>query len=120
MAKSIRQRLGKAIRERRGMLDLTQEEASERAGLSPRYWRAVEVEDAELGIESLEKILNALDWTWRDMLALVSASDEAAEKGTPTPVRRLLDEAWRRATPREREMVTAILKVLSSARRTKS
>ena len=38
---------------------------------------------------------------------------------TPASMRRLLDDAWRRATVRERDVVAAGLRVLAGERRTK-
>lgn len=119
MARSIRQRFGRAIRERREQLGLTQETAAHDAGLSPRYWRSLEAEEPSAGLEIVEKVLTALSWTWKDLNDILSPV-ETNDVEPPTRVRSLLGEAWRRATPREREMVQATLRVLASGRRAKA
>jgi transcriptional regulator with XRE-family HTH domain len=118
MARSIRHRLGRAIRERRESLGLTQEAIAERAGLSPRYWRAIESAEPAVALEIVEKVLVGLDWSWSDLFGILGPAE--ADTDVPAATRRLFDEAWRRATPREREVVTAGLRVLASGRRSRS
>lgn len=119
MARSIRRRLGDAIRDRREQLKLTQEAAAHEAGVSPRYWRALEVEEPSAGLEIIEKVMTALAWTWKDLVEILSPTT-TDDGSAPARVRSLLDEAWRRATPRERELVQATLRVLASGRRAKT
>jgi transcriptional regulator with XRE-family HTH domain len=118
MPRSIRQRLGNGIRERREELGLTQEAAAERAGLSPRYWRAIEGAEPAVALEVVEKVLVGLDWSWNDLIGILGPAN--ADGDVPRGARRLFDEAWRRATRRERSVVTATLRVLASGKRTRS
>ncbi len=113
--RSTRQRLGAAIRDRRELLRLTQEAAAERSNLSPRYWRSLEAGRPAAALEVVERVVAGLDWTWHDLVDALAP--EPHERGAPGRVLRLLDEAWRRATPRERELVNATLQVLATGRR---
>lgn len=116
-ARSTRQRLGAALRARRELLGLTQEQAAEGAQLSVRYWRSLEAGQPAVALEIVERVIASLDWTWS---ALGDAlSPETRGSGAPAGPHRLLDEAWRQATPREREIVHGTLRVLAGSRRKK-
>ncbi len=118
MAHSIQNRLGQAVLGRRTLLTLTQEAAAAKAKISVRSWRDLEAGKTIVGLDVVEKVIGALDWSWSELVtALVPASTD--EDATPPTVKRLLDEAWRRATPREREVVSAGLRVLAGGKRTK-
>jgi transcriptional regulator with XRE-family HTH domain len=116
--RTIQQRLANAIRTRRKELDLTQEAAAANSGVSVRFWRDLEAaKPATVGLDVVEGLIAGLNWSWAEVIAVISPK-EASE--TPASVQRLLDEAWRRATVRERDIVTAGLRVLAGERRTKS
>ncbi len=117
MARSLQQRLGAAILDRRILVGLTQEGAAGAAYISVRSWRDLEAGKTAVGLDVIEKVIKGLDWSWADVLTIVSGNKTDSE--TPIDVRRLMDEAWRRATPREREVVIAGLRVLAGGRRTR-
>lgn len=115
--KTIQQRLGPAIRARRAQLDLTQEAAADRCNVSVRFLRDLEAaKPATVGLDVIERLVDGLDWSWAEVVAAIAPEKES---DTPAAVRRLLDEAWRRATARERDVVAAGLRVLAGDRRTK-
>lgn len=116
-ARSTRQRLGAAIRARRELLRLTQEEAAEGAQLSVRYWRSLEAGQPAVALEVVERVIASLNWSWS---ALGDAlSPETHGSGAPAGPHRLLDEAWRQATPREREIVHGALRAIAGPKRKK-
>ena len=117
MARTLQQRLGAAILDRRILVRLTQEGAAGAAGISVRSWRDLEAGKTAVSLDVIEKIIKGLDWSWADVFAVVSGGKPESE--TPIEARRLMDEAWRRATPREREVVMAGLRVLAGGRRTR-
>jgi hypothetical protein len=51
---------------------------------------------------------------------VVAVISPEKESETPVAIRRLFDEAWRRASARERDVVAAGLRVLAGERRTRS
>lgn len=119
-ARSIRDRLTLAIRQRRELLGLTQEEAAARSELSPRYWRKLESEEEApaVSMEVVEQVLNGLNWSWSELIAALSERGDRARRDdddSDTAVN-LLRAAWKRATPREREMVSALLQVVARRR----
>lgn len=114
---STRQRLAAAIRARRTDLGLTQEEAAEAAGVSARYWRSLEAGRPAVALEVVERVIEGLDWSWADIgdaLAL-----EMSARSVPDSLLRLLDAAWTRATPREREILSGALRTIAGTRRKK-
>jgi transcriptional regulator with XRE-family HTH domain len=124
-ARGIRQRLADAIRAKRELLELSQEEAAARAGFSVRYWRRLESDEPPaVSMEIVEQVINGLDWSWPELVAALSSSERAergrdrerAERNDGDRARRLFDTAWRKATPREREIVEAGLRVIASKR----
>lgn len=114
-ARSTRQRLGMAIRARRELLGLTQEEAAEGAELSTRYWRSLEAGQPAVALEVIERVIESLDWSWSGLGEALSP--EVAGRGAPGGSHRLLDDAWRQATPREREIVHGTLRVIATGKR---
>jgi len=60
---SIKQRFGKAIRRRRRELDLSQEELAERAELHRTYISNIERGELNPSLETMEKLVKALDIT---------------------------------------------------------
>ena len=106
---NVRVRFARAVRTRRDALGLTQEEAAGRSDLNVRYWRDIEAARPAPGLESIEHILTALEWSWHDLADALAPKEVA---GAPTATHRLLDEAWRRSSAREREPVMAGLRVL--------
>jgi transcriptional regulator with XRE-family HTH domain len=114
MADTVQKRLGQAVLARRGLLELTQEEAASRAKISVRSWRDLEAGKTAVGLDVVQKVIDGLDWSWIDVVgALAPAPDDETP---PAAIRRLFDESWRRATPRERDLVEASLRVLASGR----
>jgi transcriptional regulator with XRE-family HTH domain len=66
------------IQDQRSRQTLTQNELAEQAGLSPKYIGEVERGEANLTIEALERIAEALRWQpFGDALAPVSAAARA-------------------------------------------
>lgn len=79
-----------------------------------RSWRDLEAGKTAVGLDVVEKVIAGLDWSWADVVSsLAPASDDDMP---PVAVRHLFEESWRRATPRERELVQASLRVLASGR----
>ena len=68
--------VGNEIRRRRGLLGLTQEQASEKAKLSLRFYARVELGAAGMSVESLLSICDALNTT-PDGILLPPLSNEA-------------------------------------------
>ncbi len=66
---SIKQRFGKAIRRRRRELDLSQEELAERAELHRTYISNIERGELNPSLETMEKLVKALDITVSDLFA---------------------------------------------------
>ncbi|MGW4476720.1 helix-turn-helix domain-containing protein [Nonomuraea sp. NPDC004354] len=60
--------LGRRVRHHRERLGLTTEEAAERARLSPGYLRHLEAQAATPGMETLQRLADALDTTTGDLL----------------------------------------------------
>lgn len=117
-AVSTRQRLATAIRARRTALGLTQEEAAEAAGVSARYWRALEAGGPAVALEIVERVIAGLDWSWGDVADALAP--QARVRAVPDSVHRLLDAAWTRGTPREREILSGALRTIAGSRQTKA
>lgn len=66
---SIKQRFGKAIRRRRRELDLSQEELAERAELHRTYISNIERGELNPSLETMEKLVKALNITVSDLFA---------------------------------------------------
>ncbi len=114
MVHTVQKRLGQAVLARRGLLELTQEEAAGRAKISVRSWRDLEAGKTAVGLDVVQKVIDGLDWSWVDV---VEALAPVPDGETPSAaLRRLFEEAWRRATPREHDLVEASLRVLASGR----
>jgi hypothetical protein len=111
------QRLAAATRARRQQLGITQEVAAARCHLSVRFWRDLEASrPATVRLDVLERVIEGLDWSWAEVVAVISPEKESE---TPVAMRRLFDDAWRRASVRERDVVAAGLRVLAGERRTR-
>lgn len=113
-----RERLATAIRARRTELGLTQEEAAEAAGVSARYWRSLEAGRPAVALEIVERVIEGLDWSWADVGDALAP--EASVRSVPDSLHRLLDTAWTRATPREREILSGALRTVAGTRRRKT
>ena len=104
----IRRQLANILRMRREELRLSQEAAASQCEMSPRYLRSLESGRSAVSMETLGRLLAALDWTWTEV-----AEKLAPEKGethaAPAPVHRLLDRSWSAATLREREVIRKVL-----------
>jgi hypothetical protein len=99
------------------LLGLTQEEAAARSHVSPRYWRRLEDRDEPpaASIEVVEQLLAGLDWSWSELIEAIGHERVRAEEQIDG-AERLFRAAWRKATSREREMVTAVLQVVTRKR----
>lgn len=115
---STRQRLAAAIRARREELGLTQEKAAEAAGVSTRYWRSLEAGRPAVALEVIEGVIEGLDWSWADVGDALAT--ETSVRSVPDSLHRLLDTAWTRATPREREVLSGALRTIAGTRRKKA
>lgn len=122
---NIRQRLASAIRARRELLELSQEEAAARAGFSVRYWRRLESDDPPaVSMEIVDQVIEGLGWSWPDLVAALAHGEhgERPERGRERErnerdrARRLFETALRKATPREWEIVEAGLRVIARKR----
>jgi transcriptional regulator with XRE-family HTH domain len=114
MAHTVQKRLGQAVLARRGQLDLTQEEAAARAKISVRSWRDLEAGKTAVRLDVVEKVIEGLEWSWADVVD--SLAPTAEDDLPPIAMRHLFEESWRRANPRERELVQASLRVLATGR----
>ena len=109
----LARRLATALRERREELQLTQERAAERSGVSVRYWRDLEAAKPDVSMGVLDGLLHGLEWSWHDLADRI-APTRPAQSVAPATVD-LFDRAWKRATLRERRAVTAQLQVLAGS-----
>ncbi|MGV0024185.1 helix-turn-helix domain-containing protein [Phormidesmis priestleyi] len=66
-ATDIKERFGKAIRQRRRELDLSQEQLAERAGLHRTYISSVERGTQNPSLENIEKLAGALEISIADL-----------------------------------------------------
>ncbi len=73
---SITQTVGHRIRTYRQFRGLTQEELAERAEVHPTYIGQVERGEKNLTVNTLEKILNALDLSFHDFFKHIDAEKE--------------------------------------------
>ncbi len=110
--KEVQKRLAAALRSRREELGLTQEEAAEKCGVSTRYWRDLEAAVPSVSLEVADKIFVGLGWSWSDVPTLLGR--RVPPTTAPRSVHDLLDQAWQRLTPRERQHFTGNLRVLTS------
>ncbi|MBI4769958.1 MAG: helix-turn-helix transcriptional regulator [Chloroflexi bacterium] len=65
---NIKQRFGRAVRRRRVMLGLSQEELAERAALHRTYISDIERGNRNLSLENIEKLALALDLTVSELM----------------------------------------------------
>ncbi|HET7501825.1 MAG TPA: hypothetical protein VFK02_12500 [Kofleriaceae bacterium] len=79
-----------------------------------RSWRDLEAGKTNVGLDVIEKVIGGLDWSWADVMSSLAPMPD--DDVPPVAVRHLFEESWRRATPRERELVQASLRVLASGR----
>ena len=75
----VARRVAAALRERRGVLRLTQEAAAERSGLSVRYWRALEAAKPAVSMGVLDAVLRGLDWSWHDLADRIAIEEGRRE-----------------------------------------
>lgn len=66
----LRQHFRRAVQARRAALSLTMKEAAERAGLYPRHWQRIEAGQANVTIETMDKISRALGVDIVDLIRL--------------------------------------------------
>ncbi len=89
-------------------MHLSQEAAAAQCEMSPRYLRSLEAGRSAVSMETLGRLLVALEWTWADIAEKLSP-----EKGevltAPATMHRLLDRQWSKASPREREVIKRVL-----------
>ncbi len=97
---------------------MTQEEAAEAAGVSARYWRSLEAGRPAVALEVVERVVEGLDWSWADVGDALAV--EASVRSVPDSMQRLLEAAWTRATPREREILSGALRTIAGTRRRKA
>lgn len=105
-------RLGQAVHARRRLLGLTQTEAAARAKISVRSLRDLEAGKIAVGIDTLEKVLHGLAWSWTGVASeLAPAFDEGLP---PAEVRHLFEQSWRHATQDERKLLQVSLRMIAS------
>jgi transcriptional regulator with XRE-family HTH domain len=104
----IRRQLANILRTRREELHLSQEAAAAQCEMSPRYLRSLESGRSAVSMETLGRLLTALDWTWTDIAEKLAPEKGEALAGSAA-VHRLLDRLWSNASPREREVIKRML-----------
>src|SRR5262245_10465748 len=98
-AADVQKRIAAALRRRRTELELTQEQAAEKCGVSVRYWRDLEAGAPSVSLEVADKLLSGLGWSWGDMPMLLGR--KGATTTAPRQAHELLDRTWQRLTQRE-------------------
>lgn len=111
----IKARFARSLRARRDGLRLTQEEAAHRCRLNVRYWRALEAGRSVPGLDTLDRILAGLEWSWHDLADQVEPS--SLNKGAPARLHRQLNTGYLSGTARDRDVLTAILDVYGKKRK---
>lgn len=108
--KEVQKRLAAALRSRRAELGVTQETAAEKCGVSTRYWRDLEAAVPSVSLAVADKILAGLGWSWSDVPTLLGRRIPPVI--APRSAHDLLDQAWQRLLPRERQQLAASLRIL--------
>jgi transcriptional regulator with XRE-family HTH domain len=104
----IRRQLATVLRTRREELSLSQEAVAARCDMSPRYLRSLESGRSTASVETLARLLPALDWTWADVAERLDPEPQRAT-GAPPDIHRVLDELWAAASLRERKVIRRVL-----------
>jgi hypothetical protein len=61
-----------------------------------------------VSVETLGRLLAALDWVWTDIAEKLSP-EKGEAPAAPATMHRLLDRMWNKASPREREVIKRVL-----------
>jgi transcriptional regulator with XRE-family HTH domain len=80
MKKDIRHQVGAWLRELRNRKGLTQEQVSERADVSPKYYSEVERGLRNITLLNLQKLLHALETEKAETLRLLITDDLSTEE----------------------------------------
>lgn len=107
-AAPIRRQLATILRTRREELRLSQEAAAAQCEMSPRYLRSLESGRSAVSMETLGRLLVALDWAWTDIAERLSPAKGEAPAASAA-MHRLLDRLWSRASQRERDIIKRVL-----------
>ncbi len=107
-AAPFRRQLASILRTRREELHLSQEAAAAQCEMSPRYLRSLEAGRSAVSVETLGRLLAALDWVWTDIAEKLSP-EKGEAPAAPATMHRLLDRMWNKASPREREVIKRVL-----------
>ena len=123
MEKELAQSIGKAAREARKSLELTQEDAAERIGVSAEFYARIERGHALPSVPTFAKIVAALGVSADSLLGLQQQSERSERRSDAAPswtarppaetpeVRRLV-RRLRAATPATLRLVTLLVKEL--------
>lgn len=107
----IKARFAKALRARREGLHLTQEEAAHRCRLNVRYWRALEAGKSVPGLDTLDRILAGIEWSWHDLADEIEAAP--AGPAAPAKFHRALDTGYASGSAYERGLLGALLDTIN-------
>ncbi len=111
----IKARFARVLRTRRESLHLTQEEAAHRCRLNVRYFRALEAGKSVPGLDTLDRILGGMDWSWHDLADQLAPKVSGA--GASGALHRLLDAGFASGSARDRDTLAAILDVYGKKRK---
>jgi len=110
-ADRLRKKVAAALRDRREALHLTQEQVAGRCTMSVRYLRQLEAGRSSVGVETLQRLLAALDWSWAGIAGALEDAGDSRE--APRNLHRLLDSAWKKGGVQQRDLIARLMKTLA-------